>query len=258
MQNYFVGKANIDKDGNKSYNNYKQTCDNKKEGIQNVIVYVKGTLDAPVITAVIEIDADNETKLSELRRTVYEAERRGIQQKTEGIFRRYDSFDYANARNEQSGLRKVAGYNNQLGAERGTSNGAVERAVSYRTTEEGHKVYYSENDIAPINEVSSTDDAFFDAENWQGEIESLYKTVLDGVPPKKTYTQKHGSRALLTTVLFISDNLNYKAFLRTRAHQPFSARFSTTSKPFTSRTLITSSARSVIIPEASSTASSFI
>ena len=150
--------------------------DNSREGIQNVIVYAKGTLDDPIITAVLEIDADNETKLNDIRRQVYETERRGIQQKTEGIFRRYDPSDFTNARIGQRGLVRGNGHNNQFGAERGTSGRKAARAVSYRTTEEGHKVY----DLTPY-EASSNDDVFFDAESWQGKVEALYTTILDGV-----------------------------------------------------------------------------
>lgn len=138
--------------------------DSANEGVENTIVYAKGTIEEPIITAVVKIDADNETDLSELRRELYEAERRGIQQKIEGVLRRYDSFDFSNARVEQRGQQARSGYNNELGAERRASSGKAARAVSYRTTEKGHKVYYSENDIAPTK-VSSKDDAFFDAKN---------------------------------------------------------------------------------------------
>ena len=139
--------------------------DNSKEGIQNTIVYAKGTLDDVVITAVLEIDLYNETDLSDARRNVYETERRGIQQKTEGIFRRYDSFDFENARFEQRRFFGGAGYNNQLGTDRGASSGKAERTHSYRTTEQGHKIYYSERDLTDTNQASSTDGVFFDGES---------------------------------------------------------------------------------------------
>ena len=61
------------------------------------------------------------------------------------------------------------------------SKDEYDEAVEYRNS----FVNQADNKIAPINEVSSTDDAFFDAENWQGEVESLYKTVLDGLTKKQ-------------------------------------------------------------------------
>ena len=154
-------------------------ADNSREGIQNAVVFASGTLDNPIITAVVEIDADNETKLSELRRQVYETERRGIQQKTEGIFRRYNSFDFTNSRIGQRGLVRRNGYYNRFGADRGTSGGKARKAVSYRTTEEGHKVYYSENDIAPTK-ASSNNGVFFDAENKKFSLSADSNTNTNG------------------------------------------------------------------------------
>ena len=136
--------------------------DANNEGIENTIVYARGTIEEPIITRILQIDADNETDLSEARREVYEIERRGIQQETIGIFRRYNSVDFTDARIEQNGLLVRAGYNDQFGADRGASGGKAKETVSYRTTKQGHKVYYSENDIAPINKASSTDGVFFD------------------------------------------------------------------------------------------------
>ena len=130
----------------------------KTEGIENTIIFASGTIDNPVISSVIKIDADNETKLSELRRIIYEAERRGIQQKTEGIFRRYDSSDYANARTGKSGLVRGNGYNNKLGANRRRGSGKNKKSVSYRTTAEGYKQY----NLRPYK-TSSKDGVFSNA-----------------------------------------------------------------------------------------------
>ena len=64
------------------------------EGVNNTIVYCKGTISKPIITRIVKIDADNETELSEIRSDLFEIERRGIQQKTEGIFTVYDRTDF--------------------------------------------------------------------------------------------------------------------------------------------------------------------
>ena len=128
--------------------------DSSREGIQNVVVYAKGTLDNPVITAVIEIDADNETDLSEIRRFLYETERRGIKQETDGVFRRYDAADFGRNETGQNGFRQGTGYSNRFGTERGTSGRKTKGTVSYRTTKEGYKSYLIQN------EATSDDGAF--------------------------------------------------------------------------------------------------
>ena len=63
--------------------------------IDNVLVFAKGTIDKPIITSIIRIDLYNETELDVERRNIYELERRGIQQKTGDLFRRYYASDFA-------------------------------------------------------------------------------------------------------------------------------------------------------------------
>ncbi len=101
------------------------------EGINNVIVYAKGTMKMPIITRVLVIDEYDETTLSELRSEIYEAERRGIQQKTKGIFRRYNpsNFGYQQWLQQRHSVKKV-GYNNQLGVNRGAGSGTVAKTQS--------------------------------------------------------------------------------------------------------------------------------
>lgn len=62
--------------------------------IDNVLVFAKGTIDKPIITSIIRIDLTNETELDRTRRRIYDSERRGIQQKTGELFRRYYNFDF--------------------------------------------------------------------------------------------------------------------------------------------------------------------
>ncbi len=69
--------------------------DSYEEGINNVLVFAKGKIDKPIITSIIEIYEYEETEIDKIRRTIYELERRGIQQTTGGVIRRYyaDSFE---------------------------------------------------------------------------------------------------------------------------------------------------------------------
>lgn len=127
------------------------------EGIQNMVVYAKGSLGDLQITSIVAINANNETILTKAREEIYDAERKGIPQTTTGIFVRYDASDYGVPLFGSGELLQGARHNVGFGAERGTSGRKAERAVNYRTTKEGHKVY----DLTP-NETSSKDGVFFD------------------------------------------------------------------------------------------------
>ena len=70
--------------------------DKSSRGINNVLVFAKGTIANPVITSVIKINADNETDLADIRRFVYGLERRGISTQSGPVIRRYDAVDFAN------------------------------------------------------------------------------------------------------------------------------------------------------------------
>ena len=63
-----------------------------------------------------------QTKLDEKRRNIYEVERRGVQQKTSQLFRRYNPSDcgYKQWMQQKSSIRND-GHNDQLGVERGGS-----------------------------------------------------------------------------------------------------------------------------------------
>ncbi len=65
------------------------------ENIDNVLVYVKGTIDKPKITSIIRIYSYNETEIDKIRRYIYDCERRGVQPKTGELFDRYDAADFA-------------------------------------------------------------------------------------------------------------------------------------------------------------------
>ena len=70
--------------------------DSDLEGIDNILVFAKGTVDKPVIASVIEIYEYDETALADIRRYIYGLERRGIPAKSGQIIRRYYATDFAN------------------------------------------------------------------------------------------------------------------------------------------------------------------
>ena len=75
--------------------------DRSSRGINNVLVFAKGTITNPVITSVIKVYEDNETTLDRVRRRIYDCERRGIQQETGKLFRRYNASDFEFRPNQQ-------------------------------------------------------------------------------------------------------------------------------------------------------------
>ena len=87
-------------------------CDNK-------IVYIKGDVDSAIITRVLEIDLQNETKLSELRNEIYAFERSGIRQKTGGIFKVHTRANVGAEHVRQRNGFETNRYNDGLGADRG-------------------------------------------------------------------------------------------------------------------------------------------
>ena len=136
----------------KEYDSYKSSANEymiavgalygENEGVKRKIVFARGTIEEPIITRIVEIDADNETELSDERKRIYEIERRGIRTKAKGILRLYTRFDVRDfatfQRNNDSNTRN----NNQLGINRGTSSSGTQKAES------GIR-----NSIAPIAET---------------------------------------------------------------------------------------------------------
>ena len=111
-----------------------------KEGVKNKIVFAKGTIANPEITRIIEIDADNETFLSEKRLNIYEAERRGIRTQTLELFKLYNSTDYGYGLYQQRSSTQSERHNNQLGADRGTGSGTAQKVKEILFDDEGNEV----------------------------------------------------------------------------------------------------------------------
>lgn len=118
------------------------------EYYENKIAYMKGTIRNPIITRIVEIDEYNETELAQIRSDLYEAERRGVQQETTGIFRRYNSFDFEMYELSKRSVSAVPLNNKQLGTQRGRSSKKTKRAVRFTDNEDGTiTTYYSDGTI---------------------------------------------------------------------------------------------------------------
>ena len=100
------------------------------DGVNNTIVFCKGTIKNPIITSVLEILEYDETTLSETRRHIHAIERVGFRQETCGIFTRYTRFNFQNYDAFKRNTVQNAGHNNGLGAYRGGSSGATQGALS--------------------------------------------------------------------------------------------------------------------------------
>ena len=95
------------------------------------IVFAKGNLRNPKITRIIQINLQNETKLSDEREFVYALEREGLRTEADDILKIYTS---ANARSASS-WNEFSGSNaqdlNKLGTERGRGSKAASRVKEY-------------------------------------------------------------------------------------------------------------------------------
>lgn len=118
------------------------------EYYENKIAYMKGTIRNPIITRIVEIDEYNETELAEIRSHLYETERRGFEQKTQGIYRRYDVSDFGSNVALKRNESKMPRHNNELGVDRGRSGKKTKRAVRYTDNEDGTiTIYYSDGTV---------------------------------------------------------------------------------------------------------------
>ena len=111
-----------------------------KEGVKNRIVFAKGTIANPEITRIIEIDADNETFLSDEREYIYALEKRGIRTKADETIKVYTSVDARSASFGERSGNQNASDNLQLGADRGTGSGTAQKVKEILFDDEGNEV----------------------------------------------------------------------------------------------------------------------
>ena len=155
------------------------------EKVDNKIAYMKGTIDTPAITRVLEIDLDNETDLDVERRNIYAAERAGIQRQAGEIFTLYTSADYGYQQYEKRSGTKSSRDNNQFRTERGRGSSKASRVKEILFDDNGNEVsrkYSRELDTEYLSAVN------------RGDTEAAQKMV-DEVAKKAGYTVKayHGT-----------------------------------------------------------------
>ncbi len=102
----------------------------------DVVVFAKGTIESPIVTKIVKIDEQNETKLSEIRRDLYETARRGIQPKAGGIFRLYNQTNLGGNDVATGIISKMQRYNNRLDAKRSRSEIAANPITQFHVDED--------------------------------------------------------------------------------------------------------------------------
>ena len=89
------GRANFEKTQNGEFMiPVSDIYDQNQEGLNNTVVYAKGTVSKPIITCIVKINVNNETDADVERRYLYDCEWRGFQPTTSNIFRFYHQTDY--------------------------------------------------------------------------------------------------------------------------------------------------------------------
>ena len=110
------------------------------EDVDNKIAYMTGTIDDPIITKVLAIDEYDETQLDKARRNIYDLERRGIQQKTQGVFRLYREVDFGSYADFTRNVERDERNNLQLGTDRGAGSRTTPKVKEILFDDEGNEV----------------------------------------------------------------------------------------------------------------------
>ena len=110
------------------------------EDVDNKIAYMEGTIDDPKITKVLAIDEYDETQLDKARRNIYDLERRGIQQKTQGVFRLYREVDFGSYADFTRNVERDKRNNLQLGTDRGAGSRTTPKVKEILFDDEGNEV----------------------------------------------------------------------------------------------------------------------
>ncbi len=99
------------------------------EGIDNVLVYAKGSIESPIVSKIVKINLDNETEIEIFKRWIYE--RQGIIEEDflNGIFDVYDvrAFPYGGLQRGKGGQGSEVDRRSEVGR----------RAAEKNRTDEG-------------------------------------------------------------------------------------------------------------------------
>ena len=178
------------------------------DGVEYTIVYAKGEIGMPEITRILEIDENDETKLSKTRGEVYAAEREGFQQETGGIFTRYNPSDFADyetaKRRFLSSVRNSRGvglYGGTGSAKTARSAGGVQqqKITGFTNNEDGSQTrFYSDG----TSEIKRSDRVSLKKKLYalQDEIHDIklsdgYNAVIQKVMDAETLAEKKAARA---------------------------------------------------------------
>ena len=121
------------------------------KGFQRKIVFAKGTMEAPIITRVLEMYLFGSKEIEEKRSEIYALERKGLRQKTCGVFAVYTKADVRTYAKHKRKSNSNVGYNDRLGTDRRASARETE-ALAFRERLLS-KGYYEEKGYPPAGYV---------------------------------------------------------------------------------------------------------
>ena len=133
----------------------------KKFGVDNVIVFAKGTPLHPVVTKIIEINLEYETLIEDIRELIYEHEGNIDKGVFDGMLQVYNSKDFAYS-TQQSGRRKTIGVDSPLrNGRRGTRSdsgdgdkdctGRRSRVRSFQNADATLSIRYPRNNLKQVS-----------------------------------------------------------------------------------------------------------
>ncbi|MBQ2735517.1 MAG: hypothetical protein IJF33_06760, partial [Clostridia bacterium] len=114
--------------------------DSDFEGVNNTIVYVKGKIECPQITRVLDIDEYDGTTLTEIRSEIYAIERRGLQRKAGGVCYVYVATDFRYSWNRSRNGSEDARHHDELGVRRSGSGETAGGIKALHFDDEGNEV----------------------------------------------------------------------------------------------------------------------
>ena len=100
---------------------------------KNKIVYMKGTIDHPIITRLLELYIFDETELDKYRRAIYDFERRGFQQTIGEFFECYSQADFGDFQAFQKISGRSFNDSEQFRTDRGRGSETVDGVEKQRT-----------------------------------------------------------------------------------------------------------------------------
>ena len=156
-------------------------------GITDVIVFASGTIESPNVSKIVKIDLTQETDIEDKRRELYEAERRGIQQKAGEFFRLYDKADFLRKRGNQGNSIKSVGDNNGLNPKRSRSEAKANRIVEFHIDEESGTITTTYANGEVITEKLSEKETSYSYTPKAESKEELLKQYEDGVLTREEY-----------------------------------------------------------------------